>query len=144
MSLDARELLSRTPLIARRGPYTLGSWPIAQASAVAAGMLRSAPGIWWLVVDEHEVTALVADSALSELPPARRSEPGWSVITLDLSMDWDVTGVIAAVSDSLARAGIPLGAVAAYSRDHLLVPGNRLELALATLSKLCADVRVLD
>ena len=41
MSEDARELLSRTPLIARRGPFVLGAWPVAQASAVASGMLRA-------------------------------------------------------------------------------------------------------
>jgi hypothetical protein len=144
LSEDARALLGRTPLIARRGPFALGAWPVARASAVASGMLRSRGVIWWLIVDETEVTALVAESALSELPPSRQCERGWAVITLDLAMDWDVTGVIAAVSDALARAGIPLGAVAAYSRDHLLVPAMRLEQALDVLSEICADVRVLD
>lgn len=144
MSNDAKELLGRTPLIARRGPFALGAWSVAQASAVASGMLRSRGVVWWLVVDETEVTALVAESALDELPPCRQCEKGWSVITLDLAMDWDVTGVIAAISDALARAGIPLGAVAAYSRDHLLVPAMRLDQALDVLSELCADVTVLD
>lgn len=144
MSTDVNELLARTPLIARQGPYALGAWSVAQASAVASGMLRSRTLVWWLIVDEAEVTALVKQSALGELPPARRCERGWSVITLDLAMDWDVTGVIAAVSDVLARAGIPLGAITAYSRDHLLVPAARLDDALAALDPLCADVRVLD
>ena len=32
----------------------------------------------------------------------------------------------------------------ANMRDHLLVPGARLEQAVATLSELCGEVRVLD
>lgn len=144
MSEDVRELLRRTPLIVRRGPYALGAWTLAQASAVASGMLRARAGTWWLVVDELEVTALLAESALDELPAPRQCERGWALITLDLAMDWNVTGVIAAVSDALSSAGIPLGAVAAYSRDHLLVPGARLDEALAALSNLCGEVRVLD
>jgi hypothetical protein len=144
LSESARELLRRTPLVARRGPYGLCAWPVPQASAVASGALRARAGLWWLIVDDREVTALLAESALGELPPPRQCEKGWSVITLDLAMGWEVTGVIAAVSDALARAGIPLGAVAAYSRDHLLVPSMRLEQALEVLSGLCAGVRVLD
>jgi hypothetical protein len=140
----AREILRRTPLVARRGPYALGAWTVSQASAVASGALRARATTWWLVVDELEVTALLVQSALSELPPARRCERGWSLITLDLAMDWELTGVLAAVSERLAAADIPLGAAAAYSRDHLLVPGARLEDALATLSDLCGPVTILD
>lgn len=141
---DARALLARTPLIVRKGPFALASWPPAQASAVSAAALRSNSDVVLWMRDEREVTALLRESALSSAPPPRNSQRGWVLLTLDLPMEWDVTGVLAAVSGALAGAGIPIGAVTAYARDHVLVPADRLDAALAALAGLCGEVRLLD
>ena len=144
---DARalaELLARTPLVVRRGPYAMGCWARAQASAVGSGLLRARSDVALHFVDDLEVTALVREAALAELPPPRGVQRGFSIVTLDTVMAWDLTGVLAAVTAPLAAAGIPLGAVTAYSRDHVLVPWDRLDEALAALSPLCGPVRAVD
>ena len=131
MPEDAVSILRQTPLVVRRGPFALCAWPRGQAL----------PALFFTVRDDRETTALVAEADLSALPAPERVQPGFAVITLDLPMDWDVVGVLAAVSRALADAGIPLGAVAAFSRDHLLVPADRLDGALAVLADLCGEVR---
>ena len=87
---------------------------------------------------------IVRNVATADLPPPRSVQRGWSLITLDAVMAWDVTGVLAAVTAPLAAAGIPIAAVTAFSRDHLLVPWDRLDDALAALAGLCGQVRFLD
>jgi hypothetical protein len=140
-----RALLARTPLVVRRGPFALGSWPTAQLPLLSAllpavaARADGAPCLW--CVDDLELTALLPERALAELPPPQRVERGWCVLTLDTVMAWDVTGVLAAVAGALAAAGVPLGAVTAFSRDHLLVPSARLPDALAALAGLCGSVR---
>lgn len=41
--------------------------------------------------------------------------------TFSVAMDWQVVGFLAAVTGLLAGAGIPLGAVCGYYRDHLFI-----------------------
>jgi hypothetical protein len=36
-------------------------------------------------------------------------------------MDWQVVGFLATVTALLAQAGIPLGAICGYYRDHLFI-----------------------
>ncbi len=137
-------LLARTPLVVRRGPFALGAWSRAQASAVSSGLLRGRSEVTLHFVDDLEVTALLRESALMELPPPRSVQRGWSLITLDAVFDFELTGVLAALSAPLAAAGIPIGAMTAFSRDHLLVPCLRLDDALAALAGLCGPVRTVD
>lgn len=140
---DAAALLATTPLVARRGPFALAAWAPAQVSAVCQGLLRCRTAHGLVVLDEREASALLPEHALLDMPPARHVQRGWSLITLDQPMEWNVTGILAAVSTALAQAGIPLGAAAAFSRDHLFVPSERLDDALSALRPLCAEVRVL-
>lgn len=131
MPEDAVSILRHTPLAVRRGPFALCAWPRGE----------TLPPLLFTVRDDRETTALVPEADLADLPAPERVQEGFAVITLDLPMDWDVVGVLARVSAVLAAAGIPLGAVAAFSRDHLLVPAARLDDALAALADVCGEVR---
>ncbi len=144
MTKDVYALLKATPLVVRRGPFALGSWAPAQVSAVYAGLLRAHGELAFAVLDDKEATALVVETHLFELPPPHRLERGWSVLTLDQTMAWDLVGVLARVTTALAGAGLPVGAITAFQRDHLLVKYEKLERALEALSGVCGDVRIID
>jgi hypothetical protein len=126
--VNARELLARTPLAVDPGPYALAAW--APGTPPPEGALFSC-------VDDRETSALVAETVLDGLSPPLHADRGFALVTLDLPMDWDVVGVLAEVTAALAAANIPVGAVSAYSRDHLLVPAGRVEDALSALGPLC-------
>jgi hypothetical protein len=129
--VDAREILRRTPLRVHEGPFALAAWEIGTE-------LPRLEGFGFVVCDGWETTALVLEEDLGRFPEPERIERGFSVLTLDAPMAWDVVGVLALVTEALAAAGIPAGACAAFRRDHLLVPAARLEEALTALRPLCA------
>ena len=129
--MDAGELLKRTPVVVRRGPYALGVWDELPAGFVFA------------MRDDRESTALVREERLDALPPPRTVQRGWSILTLDLEMGWDIVGVLAIVSSVLAAARVPIGAFSAFSRDHIIVPATRLDDALRALEGACGPVRLL-
>ena len=144
MSPDARELLAATTLVVHQGPYVLGRWPLDQAPAVHAALAGSAGDFAFVIRDDLELSACLPEPEFGRLPTAARVEADWSVLTLDTVMAWDVVGVLSAVTDALASAGVPVGAATAFSRDHLLVPRSRLDQALAALAPLCAGVDLRD
>jgi hypothetical protein len=51
-------------------------------------------------------------------------------------MAWDLVGFLSLVTTELARAGVPLGCVCGFSRDHLFIARRYLDPARAVLSKL--------
>lgn len=61
-----------------------------------------------------------------------------AMVTLRLDSALDAVGLTAAVSTALARAGIACNVVAGYHHDHLFVPYERVEEALAILGGLDA------
>lgn len=58
------------------------------------------------------------------------------LITLTVHSSLNAVGFLALVSNCLARAGISCNAVAAYHHDHLFIPCERAEEALALLTQL--------
>ena len=126
--MDAEELLRRAPIRVDEGPYALVAWPPGAPAPTSAR---------FTVRDDKETTALVREvdlDDLDDLPAPERVERGWAVLTLDLAMEWDVVGVLALVTARLAARGIPVGAVSAFSRDHLLVRTDRVQQALQALA----------
>ena len=65
---------------------------------------------------------------------------GWITLTVQSSLA--AVGLTAAVSTALAEAGISCNVVAGYHHDHLLVPADRLDDALAALRRLAGNARV--
>ncbi|MFC3714371.1 ACT domain-containing protein [Sphingoaurantiacus capsulatus] len=61
------------------------------------------------------------------------------LITLTVNSALDAVGFIAAVAAPLAAAGISCNVVAAYHHDHLLVPADRADKALALLKAMATD-----
>ena len=145
MTADAKELLARTTLVIRRGPFTLAAWDTARAGDVLRSLADAGVSHAYTVLDDREVTLFAPESALAAgFPPPERREDGWCLLTLDTVMAWDVVGILAAVSGALAGAGVPIGAVAAYGRDHLLVASEHLDRTVAALEPTFGGVRTLD
>ncbi len=94
----------------------------------AVGTFREAEG----------VTAIVPSSLAQELDI---SAPEFAQITLQVHSDLEGVGLTAAVSSALANEGIACNVVAAFHHDHVFVPWDLRELALAVLQQLSADAR---
>jgi hypothetical protein len=93
-----------------------------------------------LIVDKDEVTLLlpaeVWDDFARRLPGVVLAENRYRLITFDAPLDLALVGFMARISRALADAGVSIFPLAAYTRDHILVPANQFDIALHTLQKL--------
>jgi hypothetical protein len=93
--------------------------------------------------DGHEVTLLLEESDWGTLRHAVREarvEGGFRLVTLDLELEWNVVGYLARVTEILARAGISVGTLSSFSRDHLLIKQDDLGAALRALGEHVAEL----
>jgi len=128
--------------------------PVSDLQAMLAGMepvLASEPYQFLSSIAEQEfarnhekIFALVyEDEGLTCVIRAEPSDDAvqFARITLSVHSDLEGVGLTAAVANTLAKAGIACNVIAAFHHDHLFVPWNRRNQALALLEKLSDDAR---
>jgi len=88
--------------------------------------------------DPREVTLLLQEDDLLRIRHVARDarvERGFRMLTFDLELPWNVVGYLARVTEILAAAQIPVGALSSFSRDHILVKQEDLGKALRVLGE---------
>ena len=78
--------------------------------------------------DELSIVCRPADA-----PPGAEVEPGWRVLQVAGPLDFALTGILSAIAEPLAAAGISLFAVSTYDTDYVLVRETALPAAVAAL-----------
>ncbi|QQN61904.1 ACT domain-containing protein [Bradyrhizobium diazoefficiens] len=90
-----------------------------------------------LTFREQEGTTLVILREEAEAVGLRQTFAS-RLITLTVHSALDAVGFLAAVTARLAETGISVNAVSAFHHDHLFVPADRAEDAMAVLREISA------
>lgn len=98
-----------------------------------------------LLRDAREVTLLLEEQDWRTMRYAARDarvEGSFRLVTFDAELPWDgsVVGYLARITEILASAGIAVGALTAFSRDHLLIKQDDLGTALRVLGEHVAEL----
>lgn len=125
--------------------YLLVGAPRAQADAVlrAAASMAGANAIGSIVLEPDGMTwfAPMSDAERVSQIDGARSDGPYRVITFETPMGWDVVGFLALATRALAEAGVPLGAICSFDRDHLFVRETYLDAARAALrGRVCQEI----
>lgn len=113
----------------------------ARAITVAAGIVAEiGEPFCTLIVDKDEVSLIIPTEAVedfaSRLIGHITAPTFYRLITFDLELDFNLFGFMAVVSQTLADAKVSILPIAAFSRDHILVPSNQFDIAMQALQKL--------
>ncbi len=100
------------------------------APAEALAVIHAGGETTWVIDEEH----IPSGGTLAV-------ELGWRLITFDLVLPFGLVGFLAAVTGALARDGVSIFALSAFSTDHILVRDFDLVRAEASLAGLGFDVR---
>ena len=96
-----------------------------------------------LLRDPFEVTLLLEEDdwrAMRHAARDARVEAGFRLVTLDVELGWNVVGFLSHVTAILAGEGVAVGALSAFSRDHLLIKQDDLGRALRALGPHVAEL----
>ena len=106
---------------------------------IAAGTIIPAALNPLLTFREHEGTTLVIPREEAEATGLSYAFPSRQ-ITLTVHSALDAVGFLAAITARLAAAGISVNAVSAFHHDHLFVPEDRADDAMAILREISRNV----
>ena len=93
--------------------------------------------------DKFEVTLLLDETDFGTIRHAIRDakiEGSFRLLTFDIELNFTIVGFLAEITKILAEAEIPILALSAFSRDHLLIKQIDLAKALKVLGKYVAEL----
>lgn len=93
--------------------------------------------------DKFETTLLLDDVDFQTIRHAVRDakiERNFRLLTFDVELDFTVTGFLAEIARILAAAEIPIVALSAFSRDHLLIKQEHLAKTLIALGNYVDEI----
>jgi hypothetical protein len=141
------EILAHTELILRPGEFVLVGLEPAERTRLESD-LASIKSDFCQYIIEPDVLTLLLDSNdwthLSRHYPQANVEGPLRIFTFSVAMDWQVVGFLATVTTLLAQAGISLGAVCGYYRDHLFISIEHAARAEEVLRTEIERLRQLD
>jgi hypothetical protein len=82
--------------------------------------------------DKNEIT-IIANEQLVEKEWVIKQEKGWSILTFEGQLPFELTGFLAIITQALAEEKIPVYVVSSFSTDHILV---KKEYLIDTVKKL--------
>lgn len=126
---DSRKLLRQMKPKLQPGTFVFCTVPAGQRLPPALNPL--------LTFREQEGTTLVISREQAEAEHLRCAFPS-RLITLTVHSALDAVGFLAAVTARIAEAGISANAVSAFHHDHLFVPIERADEAMAVLRAMSA------
>jgi hypothetical protein len=141
----ALQVWARTELLVWPGEYLLVSLPLrhAERAALLSASVSGGFAAWLRERDELSLTLPRASwSADGPLAAEARVSGPLRLLTLDIDIALDVCGYLAPAAERLAAEGIPIVPQCGFLKDHLLVPAERLDDALAVLEGLIRGARV--
>ena len=118
------DILASTELIVQPGQFYLAGISPELRTQLESDLSSIKGGFFQYINEVDVLTLLIRDNEWAEISnhyPEAMVEGPLHIFTFSVAMDWQVVGFLAAVTGLLARAGIPLGAVCGYYRDHLFI-----------------------
>lgn len=140
MTQTAQEALKKAVLYSDGERYALIKLPAPAITAAAAIIAEIGEPFAALLIDKDEVSLVLSAGDLEDyakrLPGHETTGRFYRLITFDGELSPDLVGFMALIAKTLADAGIWILPLGAYTRDHLLVPEEKFDAALAALEQL--------
>ena len=140
MAQTVQQALTQSDLISDGREYVVVKLPAKAITAAAGVLAQISEPFCTMIADKDEVTLVIPAEAVTDfaahLPDHTVAEKYYRLITFDIMLEFSLVGFMAAVSRTLADAGVSILAYAAYSRDHLLVPADQFATAMQALQQL--------
>lgn len=80
------------------------------------------------IADKDEITVIIDQSKIDS-ENTIEAEKDWKILTLDIIFPMNVIGVTAKIATALAKSGINIMPIAAYSKDHFLIKEKNITKA---------------
>lgn len=140
MTQTVDQILAAAQLYSDKKDYIIVQLPAAAITAAAGIIAEVSEPFCALIVDRDEVSLVIPYEAWEDfskrLPNHKVADKRYRLITFDIALEMSLVGFMARISQALAEVNVSILTFAAFTRDHVLVPANQFDIAMAALQQL--------
>lgn len=104
---------------------------VCKAAEIPAALFHEE--ICFFAKTDHELSVVCPTAAVPQDILVR--EDGWRAMRITGTLDFSLIGILAGISDVLAKAGVGIFVVSTFDTDYILVKENQLAEAQAALRR---------
>jgi hypothetical protein len=101
---------------------------------------------WALTQDFFSITRTSDELSLvcpqAGIPSGVPAERGWRCLKVEGPLDFSATGILASLTEPLARGGVPVFATSTFDTDYLMLPERDFDRAVPILEGAGHHVRI--
>ncbi|MBX0296505.1 ACT domain-containing protein [Haloarcula nitratireducens] len=116
-----------------------GTVSVSDATYAVCRTDHTHPGAFATIQDETETTVVVEQDTV-ETVDAHEIESGWTRLTFEMDLPFELVGFLAAVTSALAEVDVSVFVISTYSTDHVFVKEEELAAAVLQLEELGCHV----
>lgn len=109
------------------------TFTVCRLDAGAAIPAWASQGNFFSTTRTNDELSVVCES--SQVPANVKSEKDWRAFKVQGPLEFSLTGILAALANPLAQAGISIFAVSTFDTDYVLVKSENLDAAISTLTR---------
>lgn len=108
-----------------------GQYAVCQLAADAVPPVWAMQGEFWTISRTADELSVVCEENL--VPTGVQSQKGWAALKLHGPFEFTLTGILASVLNPLRDANIGIFALSTFDTDYVLVPADKLSMAIKAL-----------
>ena len=90
-----------------------------------------------LTIDREEITLIIPDNEWKKISDSfleLKIERTYKIISIELPLQWTITGYFSFISRLLSEVGISVGMVSCYSKNYLLIKKHDIFMSIQLLT----------
>ena len=104
---------------------------VCRLSSPTPDLIQQIRGEFLAVIRTPDGLTLVCSEEFA--PDQAKIEGGWRALKVEGLLEFSMTGVLAALAQPLAQAGVSIFAISTFDTDYILVKDAKLDAAVAAL-----------
>jgi len=97
-----------------------------------------------LIINKEEITLIIPDNEWKKISDSfleLKIERTYKIISLDLPLQWTVTGYMSYIVRLLSEVGISVGTISCYSKNYLLIKKHDIFMAIQILTNFFSECK---
>jgi len=97
-----------------------------------------------LIINKEEITLIVPDNEWKKISDSfleLKIERTYKIISLDLPLQWTITGYLSFIIRLLSEVGISAGTISCYSKNYLMIKKHDIFIAIQILTNFFSECK---
>jgi len=141
---DLLKLYAKTGAEVLPEDYLIIKLPLKETVVVEDKIKMIRDSFFSLIINKEEITLIVPDNEWKKISDSfleLKIERTYKIISLDLPLQWTITGYLSFIVRLLSEVGISVGTISCYSKNYLLIKKHDIFMAIQILTNFFSECK---